>query len=265
MKKKELEPVTTKEKELKPLTEPEREQVEKNIPLIQYVIGKSRFKYSGADFDDMLSVGYEALIYAVKTFDASLGFKFSTYACKCIQSGLLSWATTRTLIGIPWNAYHIARDYQDYADLYGHSNSEEAEILKQRKGTRKTLFLAYNALRSFVESEVYIGYRDKKNDGEKDFSLESVRDFKEETTDEILSATIIREVVQRVSRSIMEKRGKSACAVIEMLVSGILTGMNYTELEIAEKVGTSPQWVHAVKISFRRQMRTELRKEGYDV
>ena len=251
--------------ELKPLTETEREQVEKNIPLVIHVVKTEKFKYFGMDFDDMISAGYEALIYAAQTFNPSMGFQFSTYACRCIKTGLLTWVNSRHLISIPGHAYRLAKEYQNYTDTHGYSNREESELLERNGATYKTLYSSYNALHTFSESEVYTNPIDAGRIDEKGFSIERIKGDGTESIDDFLSARTICKIAQDVSSSISERRGQTANSILEILVKGIISGVNYTEAEIAEIVGTSSQWVHAVKIAFRRKMRTELRKAGYDV
>ena len=51
-------------------------------PLVHDCIRKSSVRVG--DYDEMVSIGYEALISATEAFDPWRGFKFSTYACRSI-------------------------------------------------------------------------------------------------------------------------------------------------------------------------------------
>jgi RNA polymerase primary sigma factor len=53
-----------------------------NVPLVLSMAKRSRL--SGLDFNEMVSEGNFALMRSVEKFDASRGFKFSTYACRAI-------------------------------------------------------------------------------------------------------------------------------------------------------------------------------------
>lgn len=58
-----------------------------NINLVPYTINHYHLFIDGVhDYEEMLQDGYIALIKAVESFDYSLGFKFSSYAIKCILS-----------------------------------------------------------------------------------------------------------------------------------------------------------------------------------
>lgn len=58
-----------------------------NINLVPYTINHYNLFIDGVhDYEEMLQDGYIALIKAVESFDYSLGFKFSSYAIKCILS-----------------------------------------------------------------------------------------------------------------------------------------------------------------------------------
>lgn len=60
----------------------------KNKPLINLVIKKMRLKYN---LEECYLVGEDALIKAAKTFDENKGYKFSSYATKCIQYELSNY------------------------------------------------------------------------------------------------------------------------------------------------------------------------------
>ena len=66
-------------------TEIRNEIVLNNMGLVPYTINRYNLYVEGIhDYEEMLQDGYIALINAIETFDSSLGFKFSTYAIKCI-------------------------------------------------------------------------------------------------------------------------------------------------------------------------------------
>lgn len=56
-----------------------------NQPLINFIIKKMKLRFH---LEECYLVGEEALIKAIKTFDESKGYKFSSYATKCIQYAL---------------------------------------------------------------------------------------------------------------------------------------------------------------------------------
>lgn len=58
------------------------EIVQANVPLVLAMAKRTRL--GGVDFGDLISEGNMALLRSVDKFDASRGFKFSTYACRAI-------------------------------------------------------------------------------------------------------------------------------------------------------------------------------------
>lgn len=60
--------------------------VEKHLGLVGKVVKKYSDTYSYLEYDDAFSIGCIGLIKAVETFDQYKGFKFSSYAGKCIAN-----------------------------------------------------------------------------------------------------------------------------------------------------------------------------------
>ena len=55
-----------------------------------------RFRNSGIDFADLISEGHMALMRAIDKFRVDRGFKFSSYACRCIRAALGNAAKKET-------------------------------------------------------------------------------------------------------------------------------------------------------------------------
>lgn len=67
----------------------------------------------GRDVSEYLGEGYLALQKAKKNYNPSLGFKFSTYACKVIRDRLVQFARRSTLIKVSYQArYQASRAIQ---------------------------------------------------------------------------------------------------------------------------------------------------------
>jgi len=67
--------------------------VEHNLRLVAFVAKK--FRDSGVDEDDLISLGTIGLIKAVKSFRPDAGTKFATYASRCIENEMLMHLRTR--------------------------------------------------------------------------------------------------------------------------------------------------------------------------
>lgn len=59
-----------------------------NIKLVMSIV-MSKYKYSGYDLEDLVSIGMIGLIKAVDTFDINKLYYFSTYAARCINNEIL--------------------------------------------------------------------------------------------------------------------------------------------------------------------------------
>ncbi len=65
------------------------ELVEHNLRLVVYIAKK--FEGSGADGDDLVSVGTIGLIKAINSFRADKNIKLATYASRCIENEILMY------------------------------------------------------------------------------------------------------------------------------------------------------------------------------
>ncbi len=65
------------------------ELVEHNLRLVVYIAKK--FENSGADGDDLVSVGTIGLIKAIDSFRADKNIKLATYASRCIENEILMY------------------------------------------------------------------------------------------------------------------------------------------------------------------------------
>lgn len=61
-----------------------------NLRLVSKVMKDNSLYYS-SEYEDIFSEGVLGLIRAVDTFDISKGFKFSTYAYRCISSNIVNY------------------------------------------------------------------------------------------------------------------------------------------------------------------------------
>ena len=63
------------------------ELIEHNLRLVAHIVKK--YYNTGADQDDMISIGTIGLIKAVSTFNADKGIHLATYASRCIENEIL--------------------------------------------------------------------------------------------------------------------------------------------------------------------------------
>ncbi len=65
-----------------------REQlIERNLRLVMHIVKK--YRTSGYDSDDLVSIGTIGLIKAVNTFSSDKGIRLATYAARCVENEIL--------------------------------------------------------------------------------------------------------------------------------------------------------------------------------
>ena len=107
-----------------------------NTPLIKFIIKKMGLKYN---LEECYLVGEDALIKAVKTFDESKGFKFSSYATKCIQYELSNYLHYKNTKKRKYDDYLISLDKEideeknTLLDLLSDGTNLEEDIIKSEK------------------------------------------------------------------------------------------------------------------------------------
>ena len=62
--------------------------IEHNLRLVAHVAGK--YRNTGLENDDLISIGTIGLIKAVSTFSPESGTALATYAARCIENAILS-------------------------------------------------------------------------------------------------------------------------------------------------------------------------------
>lgn len=76
---------------LRPLTEEQAQFAADQIPLVNYLIRKWQGSFSGfLEYEEMISVGYEALCRAAGAYDPSRGVPFVYYAARSIRNRLIT-------------------------------------------------------------------------------------------------------------------------------------------------------------------------------
>lgn len=67
--------------------------IERNLRLVAHIMKK--YYAVDSDQEDLISIGTIGLIKAVSTFDGSKGARLATYAARCVENAILTWATLR--------------------------------------------------------------------------------------------------------------------------------------------------------------------------
>ncbi len=67
--------------------------IERNLRLVAHIMKK--YYAQTADQEDLISIGTIGLIKGISTFDPSKGARLATYAARCVENAILTWATLR--------------------------------------------------------------------------------------------------------------------------------------------------------------------------
>lgn len=97
--------------------------VEKFRPLVYRIV--HRFRYNADQFDDLVQVGTVGLVLAIRRFDTSRNFRFSTYAWQTIQGEIQRYFRDKT-----W-AVSVPRDLKERSLKVFNTVNE----LSQRQGS----------------------------------------------------------------------------------------------------------------------------------
>lgn len=108
-----------------------------NVPLVMAMARRNRIAV--ADFGELVSEGNLALIRSVDKFDATRGFKFSTYACRAILKSFTRVAAK-------------AAQYRGFFPAEYDPTLEKSDFLEQRRDTIEGEYV--DALRSILGSNL---------------------------------------------------------------------------------------------------------------
>ena len=67
--------------------------IERNLRLVAHIMKK--YYAQTADQEDLISIGTIGLIKGISTFDPTKGARLATYAARCVENAILTWATLR--------------------------------------------------------------------------------------------------------------------------------------------------------------------------
>lgn len=96
--------------------------------------------HEGVDTNELLQDGLIGLIKAAGKFDASKGFRFSTYACWWIQQALLkSFSEHDRLIRVPGNTITQLNQLKRFQEQFESQNIRQASIEELSKGLKSSI------------------------------------------------------------------------------------------------------------------------------
>ncbi len=130
--------------------------VEANLRLVVYEVNNFMKNYfiQMNLFEELISVGNEALVKAVETFDYKKGIKFSTYAIKLIDNKIYSYYLQNTYkFKFSHNFYHdlmVIEKYLENEKLNNKNYVNIDEISKNTGISYKTICIIFDILKPVV-------------------------------------------------------------------------------------------------------------------
>lgn len=130
------------------------------------LVYKVLHKFKRAQDDDAMSLGMEALLKAIRTYDADKGVAFSTYATVCIYNAIGTYtrslsAKKRQLTVTSYNDYISGTEGDTFEDIIGTKESLEDEYIRKEQQSR--VFIEFDAVLNTLSDkakEVIIYWRD---------------------------------------------------------------------------------------------------------
>lgn len=176
--------------------------IENNLGLVY----KQLHRFNLQDDPDSISAGYEALYRAIKTFDESKNFTFSTYATTCIYNALGSVLRTnnkiRKLEVVSYNKSTVGDNGEEteMLDFIPADETVEEVILREEliRKTRTCLDELYESLPSKNQKEILKRWR------ESDFNKTSVEIAKEMHLSQSYVSMILNELKYKIKQRMMK-------------------------------------------------------------
>ncbi len=154
---------TTSMKEGKRMN-PEKDTIEqvvkKNLPFVHFIL-KKYYPPAGYDYDDLFQMGCIGLVKAAQRFDATLGFKFTTYAGIWIKSEIqkairLSTSPKRSgeVVSLDYSVEDGEGTLQDLLANYDSVEEEVEASLLFNELIRKEPVITKLALQGYTQKEI---------------------------------------------------------------------------------------------------------------
>ena len=215
--------------------------IEQNLGLVHSVA--KRFLGRGVEYDDLVQIGSIGLIKAVKNFDESTGYKFSTYAVPMIIGEIKRYLRDDGMIkisrAIKENAGKIGYAKEKLSKELGRSPT--LSQLEDETGIRSEDIVAAIDAMQPVES-VYLKY--EQDDNYMVDKLKSGRDEEEETVNKIFLKEILDSLDNRSKKVILLRYFKEE-----------------TQQQVAQRIGVSQVQISRIEKKVLETLRKKY--QGY--
>lgn len=252
----------------------EKELIEKNLPLVRYLALKKLGK--NVSLDDLIQEGNMELINALKSYDASKGCKFSTYAYSRVKNiitmAIYKQATTIRFSVKCWENYIKLMELKNKLAIeFGREPRVEEIAQRINKPVSKVmnLFKIYDllsvlSLDSF-NSYYYINSKHFENlrtdylyeneNIEEDFSLESFVPAKEKSVDDIVCDNLEKEYLKKQVEKLLESSNLTERELEVLMLHHGFNGEPKSLAQISEIYNVSRQAINQTKLNALRKIK----------
>lgn len=192
-------------KQRQPLSKPQTTLFSSNMGLVHHVA--HRFEWTGEDYEDLAQIGAIGLMTAIKKFNASKGYAFSSYAIRCITGEIMHYLRDHgSMVRIPRRWRELRSTAKRIAKTCNGMTAEKtiAKIIEELAISKEEWMRIEEAHANQYHSsleEVVVGEEADESDGKSE----------QHDTPEIASAKI---------RARISHLPKTEYAIAEMLVKG---------------------------------------------
>lgn len=170
--------------------------IERNLRLVVYLA--QRFENTGANLDDLTSIGTIGLIKAVGTFNMDKNIKFATYASRCIENEILMYLrkTQKTKTDVSLDE-PLSVDKDGNELVLGDIVGTDADFV-------------YKEIESKVENEMLVGLLDGLDEREK-YIMELRYGLAKDTQNELTQKevadklNISQSYISRIEKKVLSK------------------------------------------------------------
>ena len=141
--------------------------IEHNLRLVAYIA--KRFENTGANIEELISIGTVGLVKAISTFNSDKNIKLATYASKCIENEILMFIRKTTThkkeisldepLSVDWDGNELL-----LSDILGSDSdivTKDMEIEEERRIVREAVSDLCDRERIIVELRFGLGGREE--------------------------------------------------------------------------------------------------------